>query len=58
MADVKKTKYDAPYLDKEERETMEAFDAAIDAGEIVPHTAEEIETARQDWKGVLDNTYR
>ena len=29
-----KTMYDPPYLDDEERETMEAIDAAIDRGDI------------------------
>jgi peptidyl-tRNA hydrolase len=58
MNNATKKGYDAPFLDEEEKDLIESFEAAVDAGEIAPHTAEEIETIRQDWKGVLDNTLK
>lgn len=48
-----KITYDPPYLDDEERETMEALDAAIDRGEVVVPTEEERLAINEKWQGIL-----
>lgn len=48
-----KLSYDAPYLDDEERETMEALDAAIDRGEIIPPTEEARLQLNERWQEIL-----
>ncbi len=53
-----KNRYDAAFLDEEEKDFIESFEAALEAGEITPHSAREMETIRQDWKDVLDNTLK
>ena len=48
-----KLSYDAPYLDDEERETMEALDAAMDRGEIIPPTEEARLQLNERWQEIL-----
>lgn len=48
-----KISYDTPYLDEEERETMEALDVAIDRGEISAPAKEEREAINDKWQGIL-----
>jgi hypothetical protein len=48
-----KLSYDAPYLDDEERETMEALDAAMDRGEIIPPTEEVRLQLNERWQEIL-----
>jgi hypothetical protein len=48
-----KISYDAPYLDEEERETMEAFDAAMDRGDIIPPTEEARLQLNERWQDIL-----
>jgi len=58
MNNTTKKGYDAPFLDEEEKDLVESFEAAFDAGEIVPHSPEQMESIRQEWKSVLDNTLK
>ncbi len=52
----KKIKFDAPYLDEEERETMEAIDASMDSGELQPPTEEERLEINAHWQGILNKS--
>lgn len=48
-----KISYDAPYLDDEERETMEALDMAMERGEIIPPTEEARLQLNERWQEIL-----
>lgn len=58
MNKPQKSGYDAPFLDNEEKDLIESFEAALDAGDIVPPGAQELEVMRQEWKDVLANTQK
>lgn len=49
---------DAPYLDSEEQEIMEAFDAAIDQGRITPPDAAQRTALNDHWNGTLRESQR
>ena len=48
-----KVTYDPPYLDDEERETMQALDAAIDRGEVTAPTEDERSAINEKWQDIL-----
>ena len=48
-----KISYDPPYLDEEERETMEAIDQAIENGEITAPSEDERKQLNVEWQKIL-----
>jgi hypothetical protein len=46
----------SPYLDDEEKEIIESYEAAIDAGLVVPKTEAELAPIRERWKQIVRNT--
>ena len=53
IMDKTKMSYDPPYLDEEERDMMESFHAALDAGEISAPTDAERAKLNEHWQAVL-----
>lgn len=46
----------SPYLDDEEKDLIESYEAAIDAGLVVPKTEAELAPIREHWKQLVRNT--
>ena len=58
MNNTQKDGYDAPFLDEEEKDLVTGFEAAIEDGTILPQTAKETESIRDEWQGRLQNTLK
>ena len=54
----RKEKKDVPFLDDEERELIEGYEQALEAGVYPPKSEAELAEIRADWKQALDNTYQ
>lgn len=51
------SRYEPPYLDDEEREIMEAFNTAVDKGEIQPPSEAERAAINAEWGVILKQSH-
>lgn len=50
------TSFDAPYFDSEEKDLIEGFEQALDAGTITPTPKAKMAEVRREWQEIGQNT--
>jgi hypothetical protein len=47
---------DPPFIDEEEREIIESYEAALERGEVHGNSAEELAKINAEWKAIVEES--